>query len=102
MSGPDLGSILPTAIIPKAGYARLAMGLLSHEEVVEAMQETLDKNPGAMGMRRETVDFPHDQNVDGSPAFLDEDAAKVAAEMGLHVLVYNAKPRMAALGRNAP
>jgi len=52
------------------------MGLLSHEEVVEAMQETLDKNPGAMGMRRETVDFPHDQNVDGSPALLDEDAAQ--------------------------
>jgi len=52
------------------------MGPLSHEEVVEAMQETLDKNPGAMGMRRETVDFPHDQNVDGSPALLDEDAAQ--------------------------
>jgi hypothetical protein len=38
----------------------------------------------------------------GAPHFLMKTLPKVAAEMGLHVLVYNAKPRMAALGRNAP
>jgi hypothetical protein len=62
-----------------------------HEEVVEAVQERLDKNPGAMRMRRETVEHPFGtlKMRMGATHFLMKTLPKVATEMALHVLAYN-------------
>ena len=79
-----------------------------HEEVVEAVQERLDKNPDAMRTRRETVEHPFGtmKMRMGATHFLMKTLPKVASEMALHVLVYNltrvlnifgVKPMMAAV-----
>ena len=62
-----------------------------HEEVVEAMQERLDKNPHAMRTRRETVEHPFGtiKMRMGATHFLMKTLPKVATEMALHVLAYN-------------
>jgi Transposase DDE domain len=62
-----------------------------HEEVVEAVQERLDKNPGAMRVRRETVEHPFGtiKMRMGATHFLMKTLPKVATEMALHVLAYN-------------
>jgi transposase len=62
-----------------------------HEEVVEAVQERLDKNPDAMRTRRETVEHPFGtmKMRMGATHFLMKTLPKVASEMALHVLVYN-------------
>jgi len=62
-----------------------------HEEVVEAMQERLDKNPDAMRTRRETVEHPFGtiKMRMGATHFLMKTLPKVATEMALHVLAYN-------------
>jgi transposase len=80
-----------------------------HEEVVEAVQERLDKNPGAMRTRRETVEHPFGtiKMRMGATHFLMKTLPKVATEMALHVLAYNltrvlnifgVKPMLAAVG----
>ena len=80
-----------------------------HEEVVEAVQERLDKNPAAMRTRRETVEHPFGtiKMRMGATHFVTKTLPKVAAEMALHVLAYNltrvlhivgVKPIMAAVG----
>jgi transposase len=79
-----------------------------HEEVVEAVQERLDKNPEAMRTRRETVEHPFGtmKMRMGATHFLMKTLPKVGSEMALHVLAYNltrvlnilgAKPLMAAV-----
>jgi len=79
-----------------------------HEEVVEAVQERLDKNPEAMRTRRETVEHPFGtmKMRMGATHFLMKTLPKVGSEMALHVLAYNltrvlnilgAKPLMAAI-----
>ena len=79
-----------------------------HEEVVEAVQERLDKNPGAMRTRRETVEHPFGtmKMRMGAAHFLTKTLPKVATEMALCVLTYNLtrvlnivgiKPLMAAI-----
>ena len=79
-----------------------------HEEVVEAVQERLDKNPDAMRQRRETVEHPFGtlKMRMGATHFLMKTLPKVAGEMALHVLAYNLtrvmnivgiKPLMAAI-----
>jgi transposase len=79
-----------------------------HEEVVEAVQQRLDKNPGAMRMRRETVEHPFGtlKMRMGATHFLMKTLPKVATEMALCVLTYNltrvlnivgVKPLMAAV-----
>jgi len=62
-----------------------------HEEVVEAVQERLDKNPDAMRTRRETVEHPFGtlKMRMGATHFLMKTLPKVATEMALHVLAYN-------------
>jgi len=62
-----------------------------HEEVVEAVQERLDKNPGAMRTRRETVEHPFGtmKMRMGATHFLTKTLPKVATEMALCVLTYN-------------
>ena len=55
------------------------------------MQERLDKNPGAMRVRRETVEHPFGtiKMRMGATHFLMKTLPKVATEMALHVLAYN-------------
>ena len=62
-----------------------------HEEVVEAVQKRLDKNPEAMRQRRETVEHPFGtlKMRMGATHFLMKTLPKVAGEMALHVLAYN-------------
>jgi hypothetical protein len=62
-----------------------------HEEVVEAVQKRLDKNPDAMRQRRETVEHPFGtlKMRMGATHFLMKTLPKVAGEMALHVLAYN-------------
>ena len=73
------------------------------------MQERLDKNPGAMRVRRETVEHPFGtiKMRMGATHFLMKTLPKVATEMALHVLAYNltrvlnifgVKPIMVAVG----
>ena len=79
-----------------------------HEEVVEAVQKRLDKNPDAMRQRRETAEHPFGtlKMRMGATHFLMKTLPKVAGEMALHVLAYNltrvmnivgVKPLMAAI-----
>ena len=62
-----------------------------HEQVVEAVQERLDKNPEAMRTRRETVEHPFGtlKMRMGATHFLCKTLPKVATEMALCVLAYN-------------
>jgi transposase len=62
-----------------------------HEDVVEAVQKRLDKNPQAMRLRRETVEHPFGtmKMRMGATHFLTKRLPKVATEMALHVLAYN-------------
>ena len=79
-----------------------------HEEVVEAVQKRLDRNPDAMRQRRETAEHPFGtlKMRMGATHFLMKTLPKVAGEMALHVLAYNltrvmnivgVKPLMAAI-----
>ena len=80
-----------------------------HEEVIEAVQQRLDRNPDAMRTRRETVEHPFGtlKMRMGATHFLMKTLPKVAGEMALHVLAYNLtrvmnimgiKPLLAAIG----
>ena len=62
-----------------------------HEEVVEAVQDRLDKDPQAMRRRRETVEHPFGtlKMRMGATHFLCKTLPKVATEMALCVLTYN-------------
>ena len=62
-----------------------------HEDVIEAVQARLDRNPDAMRTRRETVEHPYGtiKMRMGATHFLCKTLPKVAAEMALCVLTYN-------------
>lgn len=62
-----------------------------HEHVLEAVQERLDLNPGAMRTRREVVEHPFGtlKMRMGATHFLCKTLPKVATEMALCVLGYN-------------
>ena len=62
-----------------------------HEDVVEAVQQRLDKNLDAMRIRCETVEHPYGtlKMRMGAPHFLMKTLPKVAGEMALSVLAYN-------------
>ena len=62
-----------------------------HEDVLEAAQKRLDKNPRAMRQRRETAEHPFGtlKMRMGATHFLMKRLPKVATEMALHVLAYN-------------
>src|SRR5947208_12881016 len=57
-----------------------------HEDVLEAVQKRLDKNPQAMRQRRETVEHPFGtlKMRMGTTHFLMKRLPKVATEMALH------------------
>lgn len=62
-----------------------------HEEVLDAVQARLDRNPQAMRTRRETVEHPFGtiKMRMGATHFLCKTLPKVATEMALCVLTYN-------------
>ena len=62
-----------------------------HEEILESVQDRLDKNPEAMRTRRETVEHPYGtiKMRMGATHFLCKTLPKVATEMALCVLTYN-------------
>jgi Transposase DDE domain len=64
------------------------------------VQERLDKNPGAMRTRRETVEHPFGtmKMRMGATHFLMKTLPKVATEMALHVLAYNLTRALNILG----
>src|SRR5262250_1903032 len=62
-----------------------------YEHLLEAVQQRLDANPGAMRLRRETVEHPFGTMKArmGATHFLTKTLPKVATEMALSVLAYN-------------
>lgn len=71
-----------------------------HENVVEAMQERLERMPQAMRVRRRTVEHVFGTLKDwmGRSHFKTRTLERVGTEMSLHVLAYNMKRAIALLG----
>ncbi|HEY2226576.1 MAG TPA: IS1182 family transposase [Xanthobacteraceae bacterium] len=71
-----------------------------HEAVLEKVQDRLDHNLDAMGVRRQTVEHPFGtiKCWMGATHFLMKRLPKVATEMALNVLAYNMKRVMAIVG----
>ena len=71
-----------------------------HEAVLEKVQDRLDHNPNAMGVRRQTAEHPFGtiKCWMGATHFLTKKLPKVATEMALNVLAYNMKRVMMILG----
>jgi hypothetical protein len=71
-----------------------------HEEVLEAAQARLDRNPDMMRIRRTTVEHPFGtlKAWMGSTHFLTKTIDRVSTEMSLHVLAYNMKRMMKIIG----
>ena len=71
-----------------------------HEAVLEKVQDRLDHNPDAMGIRRQTAEHPFGtiKCWMGATHFLMKRLPKVATEMALNVLAYNIKRVMAIIG----
>jgi hypothetical protein len=71
-----------------------------HEDVIDAMQRRLDREPERMRQRRQTVEHPFGtiKHWMGSAHFLTKTLARVSTEMSLHVLAYNLKRVMRVLG----
>ena len=71
-----------------------------HEEVLDAMQERLDRAPGTMRIRRQTIEHPFGtiKAWMGATHFLTRTLERVRTEMSLHVLAYNLKRVLAILG----
>lgn len=71
-----------------------------HEEVLERVQQRLDRKPDAMTLRRRTVEhvFGTLKHWMGSTHFLTRTLEHVSTEMSLHVLAYNLKRLISMLG----
>jgi transposase len=71
-----------------------------HEAVLEKVQDRLDHDPNAMGVRRQTAEHPFGTMKCwmGATHFLTKKLPKVATEMALNVLAYNMKRVMAIAG----
>jgi transposase len=71
-----------------------------HEEVIEAMQARLDRMPGAMRVRRRTVEHVFGTIKDwmGRSHLKTRTLKNVRTEMSLHILAYNIKRAIALLG----
>ncbi len=79
-------------------YRRVARG--EHENVVDALQARLDREPERMRARRETVEHPFGtiKSWMGSTHFQMKTLQRVSTEMSLHVLAYNLKRVMRIMG----
>ena len=71
-----------------------------HEEVLEAMQDRLNRTPAASRLRRQTVEHPFGtlKAWMGATHFLTKTLPRVSTEMSLHVLAYNLKRAIRILG----
>ena len=71
-----------------------------HEAVLERVQARLDRNPGKMRVRRQTVEHPFGtiKSWMGATHFQMKTLEHVGTEMALHVLAYNMKRVMKILG----
>src|SRR5207244_5543633 len=71
-----------------------------NEDVLDGMQDRLDRMPEAMGVRRQTVEHPFGtlKAWMGATHFLTRTLDKVRTEMSLHVLAYNLKRMIAIFG----
>jgi len=71
-----------------------------HEAVLEAVQARLDRNPGKMRVRRQTVEHPFGtiKSWMGATHFQMRTLKHVSTEMALHVLAYNMKRVISILG----
>ena len=71
-----------------------------HEQVLDAMQERLDRHPEMMRIRRRTVEHPFGtlKHWMGWTHFLMKRLPNVKTEMSLHVLAYNLKRAMRVFG----
>ena len=71
-----------------------------HEAVLEKVQDRLDRDPGKMTLRRQTVEHPFGtiKAWMGWTHFLTRTLPKVATEMALNVLAYNMKRVMTIMG----
>jgi hypothetical protein len=74
-----------------------------HEAVLEKLQSRLDRDSGAMGVRRETAEHPLGtiKCWMGATHFLMRWLRKVSTEMALNVLAYNMKRVIAIVGVSA-
>jgi len=79
-------------------YRRVARW--EHEAVIDALQARLDREPGRMRARRETVEHPFGtiKSWMGSTHFQMKTLQRVSTEMSLHVLAYNLKRVMSIIG----
>lgn len=73
-----------------------------HADSLDAMQYRLDKTPGTMKLRRQTVEHPFGtlKHWMGATHFLTRTLEHVSTEMSLHVLAYNMKRMIKILGIN--
>jgi transposase len=71
-----------------------------HEDVLDSMQERLDRAPETAHLRRQTVEHPFGtiKAWMGATHFLTRTLERVRTEMSLHVLAYNLKRVLAILG----
>ena len=71
-----------------------------NEDVLDRMQDRLDRMPEAMGVRRQTVEHPFGtlKAWMGATHFKTRTLEKVRTEMSLHVLAYNLKRVIAIVG----
>src|SRR3954451_10720430 len=71
-----------------------------NEDVLDRMQDRLDRMPDAMGVRRQTVEHPFGtlKAWMGATHFLTRTLDKVRTEMSLHVLAYNLKRMITIFG----
>lgn len=71
-----------------------------HEQVLDEMQERLDRAPDKMATRRSTVEHPFGtlKAWMGATHFTTKTLKRVSTEMSLHVLAYNLKRAMNILG----
>jgi transposase len=71
-----------------------------HEDILEDMQERLDRDPEKMHIRKQTVEHPFGtiKSWMGSAHFQTKTLNRVSTEMSLHVLAYNLKRMMNIMG----
>ena len=71
-----------------------------NEDMLDRMQDRLDRMPQAMGVRRQTVEHPFGtlKAWMGATYFLTRTLDKVRTEMSLHVLAYKIKRVIAIIG----
>jgi hypothetical protein len=71
-----------------------------HENILDAMDKTLNNTPDAMPMRSRTVEHPFGtiKSWMGTSHFLTRRFRNVRTEMSLHVLAYNLRRMMSIMG----